>query len=48
MGHPRDAIWFGRTEPLPQFARLAYRISVNEFNGRETVQMVIEGEDTAS
>lgn len=39
----RDAIWFGHTEPLPDRVRLAYRLSVDEWQGRERLQMVIEG-----
>lgn len=39
----RDAIWFGHTEPLPDRARVAFRLSVDEWQGRERVQMVIEG-----
>lgn len=42
-GQRRDGIWFGRTEPLPEDAQLAYRIGVNEWNGRESVQMVVDG-----
>ena len=38
----RDAIWFGRTEPVPARVRIAYRLSVDEYNGRERVQMVVE------
>jgi single-stranded-DNA-specific exonuclease len=38
----RDAIWFGRSEPVPGRVRLAYRLSVDEYNGRERVQMVVE------
>ena len=38
----REAIWFGRTEPLADRVRLAYRLSVDEWNGRERVQMVVE------
>ncbi len=38
----RDAIWFGRSEPLPARARLAYRLCVDSFNGRERLQMVVE------
>ena len=38
----RDAIWFGRSEPVPARLRLAYRLSVDEYNGRERVQMVVE------
>ena len=39
---PRDAIWFGRTEPLAATVRLAYRLSLDEYNGRERVQMIVE------
>ena len=42
-GVPRDAIWFGRVEPVPPRARLAYRLDLNEYNGRERVQMVVLG-----
>ncbi|MBS0440514.1 MAG: single-stranded-DNA-specific exonuclease RecJ [Proteobacteria bacterium] len=42
-GALRDAIWFGRSEPLPARVRLAYRLNVDEYNGRERVQMVVEG-----
>jgi len=38
----RDAIWFGHDEPLPARVRLAYRLSLDEYNGRERVQMVVE------
>jgi single-stranded-DNA-specific exonuclease len=41
----RDAIWFGRLEPVQAKVRLAYRLSVDEYNGRERVQMVIEASD---
>ena len=41
-GTVRDAIWFGRSEPVPAHVRLAYRLSVDEYNGRERVQMVVE------
>lgn len=41
----RDAIWFGHTEPLPQRVRLAYRLSLDEFQGQQRVQMVIEASD---
>jgi single-stranded-DNA-specific exonuclease len=39
----RDAIWFGRIEPVGARVRLAYRLSVDEYNGRERVQMIVEG-----
>ena len=38
----RDAIWFGRTEPLPARVRLAYRLSLDEFQGQQRIQMVVE------
>ena len=38
----RDAIWFGHSEPVPAQVRMAYRLSVDEYNGRERVQMVVE------
>ncbi|MFT3816440.1 MAG: single-stranded-DNA-specific exonuclease RecJ [Rubrivivax sp.] len=41
-GAVRDAIWFGRAEPLPERARLAYRLSLDEWNGQARVQMVVE------
>jgi single-stranded-DNA-specific exonuclease len=41
-GAVRDAIWFGRTEPLPSRTVLAYRIAVDTYNGRERVQMMVE------
>jgi single-stranded-DNA-specific exonuclease len=42
-GVQRDAIWFGRVEPLPPRTRIAYRLDLNEYNGRERVQMVVVG-----
>jgi single-stranded-DNA-specific exonuclease len=38
----RDAIWFGRSEPVAERVRLAYRVNLDEYNGRERVQMVVE------
>jgi single-stranded-DNA-specific exonuclease len=43
QGEMRDGIWFGRTEPLPGLARLAYRVSLDEYQGRQRVQIVVEG-----
>jgi len=37
-----DAIWFGRTDPLPERITAAYRIEPNEWNGRVNVQLLIE------
>ncbi len=38
----RDAIWFGRTDPVPERARMAYRLSLDEYQGQQRVQMVVE------
>ncbi|MEN9775928.1 MAG: hypothetical protein RL322_2998 [Pseudomonadota bacterium] len=38
-----EAIAFGRTEPFPNRALLAWRPQVNEFRGLRSVQLVIEG-----
>ncbi len=41
-GQLRDAIWFGRTEPVAEELRLAYRLQVDEWNGQQRLQMVVE------
>lgn len=45
-GLQRDAIWFGRIEPLPDRATLAYRLSLDEYQGQQRVQMVVEAAAT--
>jgi single-stranded-DNA-specific exonuclease len=42
QGTERDAIWFSHTANLPATARLAYRLSLDEWNGRQRVQMMVE------
>lgn len=37
-----DAIWFNHAETLPEHAELAYRLDRNEWNGRISVQLVVE------
>lgn len=37
-----DGIWFRRDQPVAEEARLAYRLSVDRFNGRERVQVLVE------
>ncbi len=37
-----DAIFFRRTEPLPDRAYLAYRPEINDWNGQRRVQLIIE------
>jgi single-stranded-DNA-specific exonuclease len=41
-GMIRDAIWFGHADPLPTRVRLAYRLSLDEFQGQKRIQMVVE------
>jgi single-stranded-DNA-specific exonuclease len=44
-GTVRDAIWFGHAEPLAARVRLAYRLSLDEWQGQQRVQMVVEAAD---
>lgn len=41
-GRNYTAIQFGNNTTLPRRARLAYRLDANEFNGRTTVQLIVE------
>ena len=41
-GSVREAIWFGRTEPLPERVRLAFRLASDSFQGLERVQLVVQ------
>ena len=41
-GQLRDAIWFGRSDPVPEDVRLAYRVQLDEWNGQQRLQMVVE------
>jgi single-stranded-DNA-specific exonuclease len=41
-GQLRDAIWFGHAEPVPDRVRIAYRLNLDEFQGQQRLQMVIE------
>jgi len=42
LGQPRDAIWFGHTEPVAERVRLAYRLALDEYNGQQRLQMIVE------
>ncbi|MBU4610817.1 single-stranded-DNA-specific exonuclease RecJ [Achromobacter sp. GG226] len=47
-GHQRfDAIWFGRTELLPEMIQAAYRLESNSWNGMVSVQLVLEHAEAA-
>ncbi len=43
-GALRDAIWFGHIEPVATRVRLAYRLSLDEWQGQQRVQMVVEAQ----
>ncbi len=42
QGQPVDGIWFGRTEPLPARARLAFRLDADEWQGVRRVRLLVE------
>jgi single-stranded-DNA-specific exonuclease len=42
QGALREAIWFGRSEPVPERVKLAYRLGVDEYQGQLRVQMFVE------
>ena len=42
-GQPVDGIWFGRVDPLPPLAHLAFRLEVDEWQGNKRVRFVVEG-----
>ena len=41
-GRQFDAIWFNHADGLPARARFAYRLDANEFNGKTSVQLIVE------
>ena len=43
QGQPVDAIWFGRTEPLPARVKLAFRLEADEWQGARRVRFLVEG-----
>jgi single-stranded-DNA-specific exonuclease len=42
QGQPVDGMWFGRTEPLPGRAKLAFRLDADAWNGVRRVRFLIE------
>ena len=42
-----DAIWFNHVDSLPEFVKVAYRLDQNVWNGRISVQLVIEHAEAA-
>ena len=43
---PVDGIWFNRTEPLPDRARIAYRLEADEWQGQKRVRFLIEAAES--
>ena len=37
----REAIWFGRSDPLDERVRLVWRLGLDVYNGIERVQMIV-------
>ena len=46
-GRRIDAIAFGRTDPLPRRARIAYRLERNDYRGLAELQLVVEAVEPA-
>lgn len=46
-GERYDAIWFGHNEMLPDHVMVAFRLDINEFKGRTTVQLMVEHAEPA-
>ncbi len=42
QGQMRDAIWFGHSEPVASKVMLTYQLRVDEYNGQQRVQMIVE------
>ncbi|HEY2187424.1 MAG TPA: single-stranded-DNA-specific exonuclease RecJ [Caldimonas sp.] len=47
-GVMRDAIWFGRSDPVGERVRLAWRLARDAYNGIERVQMIVVAVEDAS
>ena len=41
-GREFEAIWFNHADTLPDKIRAAYRLDINEYNGRSRVQLLVE------
>ncbi len=46
-GRQFDAIWFNHADGLPARIRAAYRLGANEYNGRTSVQLMVEFAEAA-
>lgn len=41
-GNAIDAILFGQNEPLPEYIHAVYSLSINEYNGNQTLQLIVK------
>ncbi len=41
-GNEIDAILFGHNEPLPDYIHAVYSLSINEYNGNQTLQLIVK------
>ena len=41
-GNEIDAILFGQNEPLPEYIHAVYSLSINEYNGKQTLQLIVK------
>ena len=48
QGQPVDGMWFGRVDPLPAKAHLAFRLETDEWQGKQRVRFVVEAMADAS
>ncbi len=46
-GQRYDAIWFGHCSAVPERARVAFRLDINEYNGNTKVQLMVEHAEAA-
>ncbi len=46
--HTLEAMHFNALEPLPSAVRAAYRVSVNEYNGVQSLQLIVEHWESAA
>jgi single-stranded-DNA-specific exonuclease len=47
QGQSIDGIWFGHTEPLPRYTRLAYRLDTDTWNGVRRLRLLVEAAQAA-
>jgi single-stranded-DNA-specific exonuclease len=41
-GNEVDAILFGQSDPVPDYIHAVYSLSINEYNGRQSLQLIVK------